>query len=503
LDLFVNFSIQIFTLAKLRAVSEELIIQRIRLENPWWETSEIPNAYAPLRRRLYFDLLYEQITLLSVRRATVLMGPRRVGKTVMLYQIIQKLIESGVSPKKICFLSIDAPIYNNIPLEELLGLCKKALNDSSSDQMYMIFDEIQYLKHWEEHLKSLVDLFLDIRFVVSGSAAAALKLKSNESGAGRFSNFMLPPLTFQEYLHLKDLSYLMYSMAVNWFESDYSFDVTNDWDTLNGHFISYINFGGYPEVIFNEAIQQDPGRFIRSDIIDKVLLRDLPSLYGIRDVQELNSLFNVIAYNSGNEFNLESLSSESGVDKVTIRKYLEYLQAAFLIKILYPVGINTKRFQRDSRFKIYLTNPSMRCALFAPIAPMDDHFGQMVETAIFAQWLHRGDVPLHFAAWSTGEVDLVKVGPNQKPVFCVEIKWSNQYVQSPGKLKSLQKYAKENKLKTVWVTTINKLEYKQHADLRFCFYPAAGYCYSVGKNSLFENRLLFPGSSNSSEFKSN
>lgn len=473
-------------MAKLRPISEDLIIKRIRLENPWWEQGSIPEHLLHLKRRLYFDQLYQQISQLSVRRATVLMGPRRVGKTVMLYQVIQQLIDDGVPPRKICFISIDAPIYNNIGLEELMALCRQALNDNTSEQLYFIFDEVQYLKNWEEHLKSMVDLHFGVRFVVSGSAAAALKLKSNESGAGRFTDFMLPPLTFIEYLSLKGLTYLL--RTVNNVGADglaVPIEVTDNWDAVNDHFLNYINFGGYPEVIFNETIQQDPGRFIRSDIIDKVLLRDLPSLYGIRDVQELNSLFNVIAYNSGNEFNLEGLAQESGVDKSTIQKYLEYLEAAFLIKILYPVGINTKRFIRNSRFKIYLTNPSMRCALFAPISFTDDHFGQMVETAIVAQWLHRGDVPLHFAAWTGGEVDLVMVSGNQKPLFMVEIKWSNQYPQNPGKLKSLLKYAKENNKKIAWVTSINKVETRTIDGIELRFLPAASYCYSVGKYSFF------------------
>ena len=183
---------------------------------------------------------------------------------------------------------------------------------------------------------------------------------------------------------------------------------------------------------------------------------------------------------------MEGLSQESGVDKTTIRKYLEYLEAAFLVKIMYPVGINTKRFQRDSRFKIYLTNPSMRCALFAPITASDDHFGQMVETAIVAQWLHRGNLPLHFAAWPGGEVDLVMVRPNQKPNWAIEVKWSNQYIKSPGKLKSLLKYCKENDLKRAWVTSIDKFERVEIQGIELMFYPAASYCFSVGKISLEE-----------------
>lgn len=468
-------------MAKIKPFSQELIIKRMRLENPWWDTGEVPEEYIKYKRRLYFDLLYKQATLTDIKRAVVLMGPRRVGKTVMLYQIIDELIKNGHNKRKICYLSIDAPIYNNIGLEDVFEMCRTALADNDPRDFIVIIDEIQYLKEWEVHLKTIVDFFPKTKFIVSGSAAAALKLKSNESGAGRFSDFMLPPLTFQEYLHLKDLEYLI-KEEISYTENTIKTEsIARDIQTLNEHFINYINYGGYPEVIMNAAIQQDPGRFIRSDIIDKVLLRDLPSLYGIVDVQELNSLFNVIAYNSGNECNLEGLSKESGVNKITIKKYLEYLEAAFLIKRLYPVGINTKRFLRESRFKIYLTNPSMRCALFAPISPSDDHFGQMVETAIVAQYLHWGNTPLHFAAWQGGEVDLVQVNEFQSPRWALEVKWSNQYYEHPNKLKSLIKYCKENKMNRAFVTTIDKNATKIFQDITLVYRTAASHCYVVGK----------------------
>src|SRR6185503_1765074 len=125
--------------------------------------------------------------------------------------------------------------------------------------------------------------------VASGSAAAALKLKSAESGAGRFTDFLLPPLTFYEYLHLLGKNHLV-SESTEKSGKGTGFFYATDIDALNAEFLNYLNFGGYPEVIFSPMIQSDPGRFIKSDIIDKVLLRDLPGLYGIRDIQELNSL---------------------------------------------------------------------------------------------------------------------------------------------------------------------------------------------------------------------
>ena len=71
--------------------------------------------------------------------------------------------------------------------------------------------------------------------------------------------------------------------------------------TNNGleQFIHYLNFGGYPEVVLSEKIQGDMGRYVKNDIVDKVLLRDLPSLYGIKDVQELNRFFTAFSVRPG------------------------------------------------------------------------------------------------------------------------------------------------------------------------------------------------------------
>src|SRR5262249_42232748 len=145
--------------------------------------------------------------------------------------------------------------------------------------------------------KSVVDTYPNIKAIVSGSAAAALRLRSSESGAGRFTDFALPPLTFHEYLSLLEKTDLLEEAPEVSPAKRGSFLAKNI-DLLNDQFIDYLNFGGYPEVIFSEQIRTDPARFIKSDIIDKVLLRDLPSLYGIGDIQELNYLFTTLAFNT-------------------------------------------------------------------------------------------------------------------------------------------------------------------------------------------------------------
>ena len=478
------------------ALLEKQIQGRLKIDNPWWTEGKISSYYQMMTPRLYLDIFYPLVKDVSIQRALILMGPRRVGKTVMLYHSIQRLIDEGVSPQNIIYVSVETPIYNNILLELLFTLAKQILGkEDSKEKFYVFFDEIQYLKDWEVNLKSLVDTYHDVKFVASGSAAAALKKSSNESGAGRFTDFNLPPLLFFEYIHLRKYDHLMRQSKVNWdgIESDiYS---TIDINRLNDLFLEYINYGGYPEVAFSSRMQEDPGQFVRHDIVDKVLLRDLPSLYGISDVQELNSLFTMIAYHSGMEFSYESMAKESGVKKDIIRKYIQYLESAFLIKIVTRTDDTAKRFQRQTTFKIYLTNPSLRCALFEPVKIIDGNIGDMIETTIYSQWIPRND-HIAYANWKVGrtqgEVDLVGINDAlQKPYWAVEIKWTDRFFDRPTELSSLKYFMEKNQLQQALVTSISQAGLKETSFGRLLFIPSACYAYTVGENTLRQAKKSF------------
>ena len=287
----------------------------------------------------------------------------------------------------------------------------------------------------------------------------------------------------------------MRQSKVNWdgIESDiYS---TIDINRLNDLFLEYINYGGYPEVAFSSRMQEDLGQFVRHDIVDKVLLRDLPSLYGISDVQELNSLFTMIAYHSGMEFSYESMAKESGVKKDIIRKYIQYLESAFLIKIVTRTDDTAKRFQRQTTFKIYLTNPSLRCALFEPVKIIDGNIGDMIETAIYSQWIPRNN-HIAYANWKVGrtqgEVDLVGINDAlQKPYWAVEIKWTDRFFDRPTELSSLKYFMEKNQLQQALVTSISQAGLKETSFGRLLFIPSACYAYTVGENTLRQAKKSF------------
>jgi uncharacterized protein len=462
-------------------ISERDVKQRAERDNPWWQNSSYQVREAALPRRVYFEPFKKLALNPTIQRSAVLLGPRRVGKTVMLRQIISEAIGSGVDPNSILYASIDAPVYSRMPLERFLGFLPRPRQAG-----LVIFDEIQYLPDWEVHLKDLVDTYPKIKFIASGSAAAALRLKSRESGAGRFSEFMLPPLTFYEFL-------LFLGVDANLIEVGKHADgrplySTRDIQSLNEHFVQYLNYGGYPEAVLNEEIRENAEQFIRNDIIDKVLLKDLPSLYGINDITELNRLFSVLAYNAGNEVNLESISKTSGITKPTIKRYIEYLESAFLIIKLTTVDDNCRTLQRERNFKVYLNNSSMRAALFAPVkASEPEKIGHLAESAIISQWQHAITFrQLRYARWrNEGEVDIVFLtGADGRPAWAGEIKWSDRIGTHFGEeTKSISILLHKHAAMVSAFFTTRTISGQSDIDGRpLTITPSALYCYTVGRN---------------------
>lgn len=449
----------------------------IKEDHPWWESKTIPN-YLEFSKRAYYRGFFSLIQQDFPHRAVVLMGPRRVGKTVLIYQAVQDLIDGGINPKKIFYFSLDTPIYTNLALEELVanGL---SIYKVKIEGCYIFFDEIQYLKNWEVHLKSLVDKYRKTKFIASGSAAAALRMKSNESGAGRFTDYFLPPLTFSEYIDLNGYKKLLTKTQIE-FGASRPFYLCKDIEQFNQHFVDYINYGGFPEIALHPKKIKHPERMLQKDITDKVIMKDLPGLFGIENILELQQFFNVIAYRTSEILDFQRVAKETGTDHKTIKKYISYLEAAFLIEVLNRVDFSAKRFKNITQFKVHLTNPSLYTGLFGRVESNDERFPHLVETAIFAQYLHRDHQYLRYASWKSGteagEVDLIQINQNFQGVhWALEVKWSDTI--RAGKLKQ---FMTNNKLDKGIITS--KTSFENYSDLLIV--PNSVYAYVVSKNAL-------------------
>lgn len=171
--------------AAMAIVSDIQVIKALRQYNPWWRMpSAIREESKPQKRLAY----YEAIRMLkheSVRRFVVLSGVRRVGKTTILYQIMENLIDEGVNPRNILYATFDNPILKLVNVESVLSIYESLYPIEGT--RYLFLDEVQYTENWELWMKVIYDSRKDIRLMATESASPILEKNSAASGTGRWS----------------------------------------------------------------------------------------------------------------------------------------------------------------------------------------------------------------------------------------------------------------------------------------------------------------------------
>jgi hypothetical protein len=123
----------------------------------------------------------------------------------------------------------------------------------------------------------------------------------------------------------------------------------------------------------------------------------------------------------------------------------------------------------------------MWSALFEVLKTGDRIVPYLAETAIFSQWFHTGS-SMYYARWDGGEVDIVSLNSQQKPVWALEVKWSDRYVTNPSELKSLLSFCNANSLTEAAVTTLTQRCSVNYKGIELKFVPSSVYCWTVGHN---------------------
>ena len=172
-------------------------MEKAKLEefNHWWTSKKVDTELAlPFKRDIYLEIEKH----LDKRFILALVGLRRVGKTTIMYQLIQKLVEANINKTNILFFSFDEI---SVKLNEVLETYKEIHSkDIRAEKIYIFLDEIQKCEGWENELKKYYDLYPKIKFIISGSESLFIRKKTKETLAGRIFEFTLTPFTFREYL---------------------------------------------------------------------------------------------------------------------------------------------------------------------------------------------------------------------------------------------------------------------------------------------------------------
>ena len=177
-------------------ISKEGLLKVLVSYNPWWKTGVVNPKLSKTYKRFAFYEAMKRLNQTDIRRTVVLTGTRRVGKATIQYQMIEALLQSGVPPQKIVFVSMDHPMLKLSAMNDILECYHE--NIYPDQDVYYFFDEIQYAQDWDKWLKAIYDMQPDTKVVATGSASPVLVKGSQESGAGRWSAIQVPTRSCSE-----------------------------------------------------------------------------------------------------------------------------------------------------------------------------------------------------------------------------------------------------------------------------------------------------------------
>jgi len=438
-------------------VGDADLLQVMRGFNPWWQGQGVPGA-RPYRRVAYYEAtrwLYRD----DVRRAVLLSGARRVGKTTILYQLAQQAMRDGLSPRDCLYLSFDHPLLKLASLDRLIDLYRSQVA-AGAPQMVLLLDEIQYAADWATWLKWLVDQTPNARIAATGSASTVLRAQGQESGAGRWLELSVPTLSFFEYAHLcglavPDLSKEVIPTRLAQLSTAQAEEVLDLCLPLRPHLPRYLLQGGFPEAALADDLASAQ-RIVREDVVDRVLKRDMTALYGIRSVLELERLFVYCCLNSGGMLAQERVASELGVSRTTVGNLLAALEAAHLIYRCLPVEIGGKKSLKP-RTKVYLADSGIRGAVLlrgeeALTDPVEA--GLVIETAVYQHvyafyYAQRPQIGYWRADGGHHEVDVVVARPGRWRI-AIEVKYREGL---PDRLLGLDALARTESLTSALLVT--------------------------------------------------
>lgn len=395
--------------------------------NPWWKNGQVSEKLPTMHREAYHDTL-RTICSAELRRFAVLSGARRVGKTTVMKQLIVELLSRGVPPSNILYLTFDNPIFKLCGIDRVIQAYEEYVPHQGP--YFFFLDEVQYAESWSLWVKTLYDMHQDLRLVATGSASPAIEKGASDSGVGRWRVFRMPTMTFNEYCHMQGVEACHGELPrlpeIAGMEAKDFNHLMLQFNNLAPYWNRYLQVGGFPELMQVQDTAEAQ-RVLREDVVDKVLKRDVPALFDVRNSLQLEKIFLYLCFHTGNLISFTSICSElDGVSKPTLMRYIDYLRDANLLYISHDYHTIGKR-GLVARPKIYIADAALRNACLMIENPLLNpaDLGIMVETTVykhfacaFSSHAHVGYMRLS----SNKEIDIVVSLPSGTNLLC-EVKY--------------------------------------------------------------------------------
>lgn len=387
--------------------------RNVRDFNPWWVGR--PQVPLPAYRRWLFEPALHRLKE-GLAPCVALRGPRQVGKSTLLRQMIQALLDAGTPATRILYVPFDElPAFRRLPEPVLQiarwysqNILRQTFNEAAGGgPVFLIFDEVQNLNAWAPQIKSLVDNHA-VRVLVTGSSALRIEA-GRDSLSGRLATLEIGPLLLREVGGVREGTAPVPFLPANGWEV---LRRVATWRELRGYgeahgefrrraFTAFSERGAYPVAHLRPgATWEEVAEQLTQNVVLRVIQHDLRigERGQKRDEALLVELFRLGCVYAGQAPSQAAYLAElrravnANLGWQRVLAYLRFLDGTLLLRLIEPLELRLKR--KRGAPKLCLCDHALRAAWLREIIPLTP------EGLAASPWVH--DLAGRIAESATG-----------------------------------------------------------------------------------------------------
>ena len=338
---------------------------------------------------------------LAPGKAVLIYGAHRVGKTILLKEIFNK-----IEGKKMLLIGEDMDVQNMLQNRSV-----HHYRQLFEGMNLLAIDEAQSIPEIGSVIKLIIDEIPHIQVIATGSSSFDLLNKIGEPLVGRASQFLLTPFSIREIAQKQNGMELRQNLE------------------------NRIVYGSYPEVVgmTSNTMKEE---YLR-DIVNAYLLKDILAIDGLRNTAKMNRLLQLVAFQIGSEVSYEELGKQLGMHRETVEKYLDLLSKVFVV---YKLGAFSRNMRKEvsKAGKWYFYDNGIRNAIIGDFKDANSRMdmGKLWENFFITEKLkdnqnHLLHCQFHF--WRTydqQEIDLIE--EKNEVINAYEMKWGKKLPKAPA-----------------------------------------------------------------------
>lgn len=337
------------------------------------------------------------------RQILALIGIRRAGKSTLMFQLMEELVNRGTDERNLLYINFEEPLFTQYLSLDMLDNILAAFQEivRPSGRIFLFLDEIQNIPSWERWVRIRMDQGMKI--IVSGSSSRLLSSELATLLTGRQISFYVHPFSFREFMSSKDV------------HAEDMLSSLKQKARIVALLHDYLKWGGFPEAVL--VMDEHKKRILLRQYFEDILYKDVAFRHGLKDINLLKQLGVYALTNIGNKVSYSRLSKEMDLPSVeTVRHYFSFLQEAFLLYELPKFSFKYREQIKTPR-KLYTVDPGMRNAVAFRFS---QDIGRLAENFVFLELRRRGYEVFYFQ--KKQEVDFYARQESGEPLL-INVAW--------------------------------------------------------------------------------